>query len=147
GAEIKIKNTYLGIAIEAGGKVETLPVATTDTLEYDLIRRIAKLSRRDAVKIAWQVKGAVTPPNLSAPPPLIPTTEHGPMNDLQRVDAFIQEEYETTSIDLKSKVPDEVKVLILRGFERPSETEKFWVDQFLMRGGGVIVMADGSVPQ
>src|SRR5262249_22856906 len=53
----------------------------------------------------------------------------------------------TTTVDLKSKVPDDVKVLVLCNAEGMTETQKFWVDQFLMRGGGLIVMADGSAPQ
>jgi hypothetical protein len=80
-------------------------------------------------------------PNMPHPPG---GDKHTPSTDLRAMDQFMKEEYDTTTVDLKSKVPDEVKVVVLCNAEGLTETQKFWTDQFLMRGGGLIVMADGS---
>jgi hypothetical protein len=62
------------------------------------------------------------------------------------MDQSLKQDYETTTVDLKSKVPDDVKALILCNSDTLTETQKFHLDQYLMRGGGVIVMADGTDP-
>ncbi len=145
--ELNIKLAYLGIVIEYGGKTEKLPVVNVDNLEYDLVRRIAKVTRRTPVKVAWQVNdpmAGMNLPGMNRPPS---SDKHGPSTDMRQVDTFLKEEYDTTTVDLKSKVPDEVKVLVLCNVEGMTESQKFWVDQFLMRGGGLIVLADGSAPQ
>jgi ABC-2 type transport system permease protein len=54
--KLESKIAYLGLVIEFGDKTEKLPsVPGPETLEYDLVRRIAKMTRREAVKVAWQV--------------------------------------------------------------------------------------------
>jgi ABC-2 type transport system permease protein len=145
--ELNIKLAYLGIVVEYGGKTEKLPVVNVDNLEYDLIRRISKITRRQNTKIAWQVNdpmAGMNIPNMPHPPG---GDKHGPATDMRQTDTFLKEEYETTTVDLKSKIPDDVKVVILCNPEGMTEPQKFWVDQFLMRGGSLIVMADGSAVQ
>ena len=143
--ELNLKASYLGIVVEYRDKADKLPfVESTDTLEYDLIRRVAKITRKESVKIAWQVSDPMAGmnfPGMQHPPG---SDKHTPSTDLRTMDQIIKEEYETTTVDLKSKVPDEVKVVVLCNPEGMSDTQKFWADQFLMRGGGLIVLADGS---
>jgi ABC-type transport system involved in multi-copper enzyme maturation permease subunit len=149
--ELNIKLAYLGVVVEYGGKTEKVPVVNVptfvDTLEYELIRRIAKVTRRTPTKIAWQVNdpmAGMNIPGMQRPPS---GDKHGPGTDMRQIDQFLKEENETTSVDLKSRIPDDVKVVVLCNAEGLTDVQKFWVDQFLMRGGGLIVCADGSAPQ
>jgi ABC-type uncharacterized transport system involved in gliding motility auxiliary subunit len=133
---ITVLKFYSGIVIEAGGRSEKVyTVMSTGTLEYDLARRIARLASRRSARIAWS---AVGPPSADA---------HAPSTDLAAADALLKEEYETTTLDLRSQVPDDVQVLLLCNAERLSNVQLYRIDQFLMRGGGMVVMAYGSVPR
>lgn len=143
--ELNLKASYLGIVVEYRDKSEKLPfIGGTDTLEYDLIRRVAKITRKGSVKIAWQVSDPMAGmnfPGMAHPPG---SDKHTPSTDLRAIDQYMKEECETTTVDLKSRVPDDVKVVVLCNPEGMTDTQKFWADQFLMRGGGLIVLADGS---
>jgi hypothetical protein len=156
-APATFKSAFLGIVVKSGDRIEKLQVIQdTVTLEYDLIRRIAKVTRRDPVKIAWQV-GAPKPLPMAgeSPGPILGinhsgvadaarSDRHSPATDLHAMDDFMKEEYATTTVDLQSKIHDEVKVVVLCNVDGMSETQQFWTDQFLMRGGGLIVLADGN---
>jgi ABC-type transport system involved in multi-copper enzyme maturation permease subunit/ABC-type uncharacterized transport system involved in gliding motility auxiliary subunit len=146
-SKFEVGEGYLGIVIEYGGKTEKLPAVTgVTTLEYDLVRRIAKMTRREAVKVGWQVNdpfGGMNIPGMDRPPS---SDRHSPTSDMRQMDTLLKEEYETTTVDLKSKVPDEVKAVIVCNTDALTDVQKFNLDQFLMRGGGVIVMADGTEP-
>lgn len=146
--KLEVKVAYLGMTIEYGAVTETLPfVPDTQTLEYDLVRRIAKMTRKGPTKVAWQLNdpfGGMQIPGMQRPPS---QDRHSPSGDLAAMDAALKTEYDTTTVDLKSKVPDEVKVVILCNADAGlNDVQKFHLDQYLMRGGGLIVMADGSEP-
>jgi gliding-associated putative ABC transporter substrate-binding component GldG len=146
-SKLEVREGYLGMVIEFGDKTEKLPGITgVSTLEYDLVRRIAKMTRRDAVKVAWQVNdpfGGMEVPGMPRPPA---SDRHSPSADLREMDQALKAEYETTTVDLKSKIPDEVKAILLCNADTLTEVQRFHLDQFLMRGGGVVVMADGTQP-
>lgn len=146
--ELNLKASFLGLVVEYADKSEKIPfIGGTDTLEYDLIRRVAKITRKSSVKIAWQVSDPMAGmnfPGMAHPPG---ADKHTPSTDLRLMDQIMKEECETTTVDLKSKVPDDVKVVVLCNPEGMTDAQKFWADQFLMRGGGLIVIADGSQVQ
>jgi ABC-type uncharacterized transport system involved in gliding motility auxiliary subunit len=116
-------------------------------LEYDLVSRISRMSRTHAVKIAWQLNdpfGGMQIPNMPRPQQ---QDRHSPQGDLQGIDQALRTEYETTTVDLKSKVPDDVDVVFLcNAGSGLNDVQKFHLDQYLMRGGNLIVMAEGSEP-
>lgn len=146
--KLEVKVAYLGLVVEYGGKTEKLPVVTGgQMLEYDLIRRIAKMARKTPIKIAWQVNdpfGGMQIPGMQRPPS---QDRHSPTEDLREMDAALKTEYETTTVDLKSKVPDDVSTVILcNAGAGLTDVQKFHLDQYLMRGGGLIVLAEGSEP-
>lgn len=146
--KLEVKLAYVGMVIEYQSVTEKLPfIPDTQTLEYDLVRRIAKMTRKGTPKVAWQVNdpfGGMNIPGMQRPPS---QDRHSPTGDLAQMDAAIKSEYETTTVDLKSKVPDEVVALILcNSGAGLSDVQKFHLDQYLMRGGGLIVMAEGSEP-
>ena len=139
------RDVFLGVAFEQGGRREALPyVSTVETLEYDLIRRIEKVARRERVRIAWQATGATARSDRSDARAPSAGARHSPSTDLLKMDELLKREYETTTVDLESRVPDDVKVLVLCNCEAMTDVQKFWADQFLMRGGAWIVLADGS---
>jgi len=146
--KLEIKKAFLGIMVEYSGKKEKLPfVGGTDMLEYDLISRIARMSRTHAVKVAWQLNdpfGGMQIPNMPRPPQ---QDRHSPQGDLQGIDQGLKTEFETTTVDLKSKVPDDVDVVLLcNAGGGLSDVQQFHLDQYLMRGGNLVVMAEGSEP-
>ena len=146
--KLEVKVAYLGMTIEYGSITEKLPfVPDTQTLEYDLVRRIAKMTRKGPSKIAWQLNdpfGGMQIPGMQRPPS---QDRHSPSGDLAAMDAALKTEYDTTTTDLKSKVPDDVKVVILcNAGAGLNDVQKFHLDQYLMRGGGLIVLAEGSEP-
>lgn len=146
--KLELKVAYLGLVIEYGNKTDKLPVvAGGDMLEYDLVRRVAKMARRAPLKIAWQVNdpfGGMQIPGMQRPPS---QDRHSPSEDLREIDGALKAEYETTTVDLKSKVPDDVGVVVLcNAGAGLTDVQKFHLDQYLMRGGGLIVMAEGSEP-
>ncbi len=146
--KLEVKVAYLGMTIDYGTVSDKLPfVPDTQTLEYDLIRRIAKMTRKGPSKVAWQLNdpfGGMQIPGMQRPPS---QDRHTPSGDLAAMDAALKTEYDTTTVDLKSKVPDDVKALILcNSGAGLSDVQKFHLDQYLMRGGGLIVMAEGSEP-
>ena len=146
--KVEVKLAYLGLVIEYGTKSDKLPaIGGTDMLEYDLIRRISKMTRKGDLKIAWQVNdpfGGMQVPGMQRPPS---QDRHSPTGDLGEMDAALKSEYETTTVDLKSKVADDIKAVILcNAGAGLNDVQKFHLDQFLLRGGGLVVMAEGSEP-
>ena len=99
--KLEIKHAYLGLTIEYADKTERIPaIPGTEMLEYDLMRRIAKMTRREAVKVAWQVSdpyGGMEIPGMPRPPS---GDKHTPSTDLRTMDQVLKQEYETTTVDL-----------------------------------------------
>lgn len=138
---LEVGRAYLAVVIEHGNRIEKLQfVTSSETLEYDLVCRIAKVTCREPARIAWQTVDPASTRKAAGEP-------HSPASDLHLVDEDLKEEYETTIVDLRSRVPDDVKVVILCNVEGMTGTQEFWADQFLMRGGGLIVLAGGSTAE
>ncbi len=80
-------------------------------------------------------------------PPEIPTQDifgqmQDPLSTWQVVESQLREYFEVRIIDLSSgEVPVDVDVLVLVGPQGFSDVERFAVDQYLMRGGSVVVAA------
>ncbi|MGC8960234.1 MAG: Gldg family protein [Chloroflexia bacterium] len=65
-----------------------------------------------------------------------------PLSSWDQARQALQEEYEVRTVDLRSgRVPEDVNALVLIAPQNLTETERFAVDQYLMRGGSVIVAA------
>ncbi|HND56209.1 MAG TPA: GldG family protein, partial [Pirellulaceae bacterium] len=147
-SKLVLQNAYVGIALDVNGKKDRINgIGDTSTLEYDLIRRIAHMTRKSTPKIAWQVNDPYGGMQIPGMPPPRSQDRHTPTGDLREIDEVLKTDYETTTVDLKSKVPDDVKVVVLCNLDSGlTDEQKFHLDQFLMRGGGAIVMADGTEP-
>jgi len=65
-----------------------------------------------------------------------------PISSWQQIRESLAQEYEVRSVDLSGgQIPSDVDVLVLIGPQGLAEKERFAIDQYLMRGGAVIVGA------
>ncbi|MCX7681703.1 MAG: Gldg family protein [Anaerolineae bacterium] len=80
-------------------------------------------------------------------PPATPTQDmfgqlQQPLSSWRQLHESLSQEYEVRTVDLSTgKVPADVDVLVVIGPRNFSDKERFAVDQYLMRGGSVIVAA------
>jgi ABC-2 type transport system permease protein len=138
---------YFHLLLRMGDKLEVVP------LPKDLSERALRDALTDTLKRAApgfiKVVGIVTPPN-QVPPELFPgqyqkmgqQPQPQPVQRFQALRQSLQETYEVRSADLSSgQIADEIDVLILAGPEGIDDKGRKAVDQFLMRGGSLIVLA------
>lgn len=127
----QVTNGYLGIAIFYGDEREVIPIVQdTSSLEYDLTAAISKVVREEIPTAAFLTgKGAWSR-----------------AGDMEQINQELQRQYRVVDFDITggSFVPESVNTLIVPGVkEELSEYEKYVIDQFLMRGGDLLIMAEG----
>ncbi|OIO49234.1 MAG: hypothetical protein CO042_04145 [Parcubacteria group bacterium CG_4_9_14_0_2_um_filter_41_8] len=127
----QVTNGYLGIAIFYGDNREIIPIVQdTSSLEYDLTAAISKVVREEIPTVAF----------LSGRGAWSRTA------DMAQVDQELQRQYRVIDFDITSGrlVPENVNTLIIPGIkEQLTEWEQYVIDQFLMQGGDIFVMAEG----
>jgi len=80
-------------------------------------------------------------------PPAVPTQDmfgqmQEPLSSWDRLGESLRQEYEVRSVDLSTgQVPVEVDVLVVVAPQGMTDKERFAVDQYLMRGGSLVVAA------
>ena len=134
---------YLDLVLEGGGKSQRI-LPRSDLGEADLRAAVESAVRR-ATPGQLKTVGLFTetpvapPPNPQIPPQFQPPP---PRADYRGLEQFFQEDYEVTRVDLSGgTVPDTVDVLIVGKPGPISAEEQFAIDQYLMRGGKLIVLA------
>lgn len=133
----QLTNIYLGMAIQYGDKNQAIPVVqAVDNLEYELTSAIVKVTQTPP-KVAFLSGNGE------------PATERG---GLGRLAEALRRQYDiqTVTLDAGQPVPADVKTLVVaRPNTRLPERARYEVDQFVMRGGRLIALADGTemVPQ
>lgn len=143
GVEGQMTNTgekfYLGLAVSFLDKKAAIPVLSPDRerlLEYDITRAIAQVSA--SKKAVVGVMSALPVLGRS----LDPTTKLQPMepwvigSELKRL--FDVRKVETDA----KKIDDEISVLLVVHPRNVMEDTEYAIDQFVMRGGKLIVFAD-----
>jgi ABC-2 type transport system permease protein len=86
----------------------------------------------------WAPKPEQMPPQMPGMPPQQPQAPQS----FRELGEKLRGSYQVVPADLSSgSVPDEAEVLLLAGPSSLSDTEQRAIDQFLMRGGAVIVLA------
>lgn len=127
--QYQIQNVYLGAAIEYQGKTETIPVLDTNTLEYDMTSSVVKLTLDSKPYIGFlQGHG-----------------EKAPYQELKALPQALQDRYEVRPVDLSGgsvPVPANINVLVIASAEGIGERENYEIDQFVMRGGRLVVLDD-----
>lgn len=125
----QVTNGYLGIAVSYGTNSEILPVVEdVQNFEYDLTLAIKKVMAKNQPRIAFAIGHG----------------EKGSGN-LQVLTKILESQYLLQDIDLTngSLIPENVNTLIINGPIQPYDDRSlFIVDQFLMRGGSLLVLND-----
>jgi len=128
----QVTNGYLGVAVFYGDEREVIPIVQdTSSLEYDLTAAISKVIREEVPTVAFvSGKGAWSREN-----------------DFAQINEELQRQYRVRDFDITSgdMVPENVNTLIIPGVkEELTKREQYIIDQFLMRGGDILVMAEGA---
>jgi gliding-associated putative ABC transporter substrate-binding component GldG len=121
--KIEIKKVYMGLVLLFEDRKEVIPVVqNVSGLEYDLTSAIKRLSYRFLPSVGFL------------------TGQDGPDldKDLTYLNQALSRQYRVRRIDLGqgNPIPDDVVVLIIAGPQKEfTESEKYAIDQYLMRGG------------
>jgi len=137
---------YLGIAVLYEDKKEALPVVQNlQNLEYDLTMAVMKVSRKSVPKIGI-LKIDTLPP---IPPQMQMQMQNQGMPEtteqkLAQAYEALRANYEVSTIDISSGAPidSSIKTLIIPGVGNMTNRKLFEIDQFFMKGGNLIVLAD-----
>ena len=127
---------YAGLAVYFGGKKEVIPVIqTSQNLEYEITTIIKKLTLEKIPTIAFATGH----------------NEKSSVEGLINISEVLRKQYNITTVDLATGdlVGDDVDALIILGANVPfDDRSKYIIDQFLMRGGSLLIAQDGvSVSQ
>lgn len=134
--KLQLINGYSGLALFYADKKEIIPeIISAQNLEYDLTVLIKKLTSAKQEKVAFAIGN----------------DELKIDQDLGLANQFLSQQYEVTSVDLNQNqlLPADVKTLLIVGPTKTfTEKEKYILDQFLMKGGGILLAYNGvSVDQ
>lgn len=142
--KVQAIKAYLGIGILYADKKEAIPVVQNlQNLEYDLTMAIMKVSRSSVPKVAILKTDTFPslPPQYRAQMPKNPESTE---EKLAKVFEQLRTNYDVNTVDLSSGTPIDsgIKTLIIPGGENMTERKLFEIDQFFMKGGNLIVLAD-----
>lgn len=141
---------FVGIVLSYGGKEDLkIPVAYFQSEEYrlelELALAIARLTRREVITIGVNSVNELPegiPPQLAA--------QMGQNQDKYDLDQFyplLKQEltklYEVEKVSVMAPIPEHVTLLILANTEGLDDKAKYHIDQYLMRGGQMVVLAAG----
>jgi ABC-2 type transport system permease protein len=130
---------YLCMLLDIGGEVRAL-YPSGDVSEADLRAEIESALKRSAPGFLKTV-GLWNPSEEAVPDPYTGGATQ-PISTWQQVRAQLGENYTVKTVDLSTgRVPGDVDVLVLVAPKGLTDRERFAVDQYLMRGGGVVVAA------
>lgn len=137
---------YLGIAVLYEDKKEALPVVQNlQNLEYDLTMAVMKVSRKSIPKVG--IVKVDSMPEL--PPQYQQQQQQNPESQtteqkLANVYTLLKNSYDVSSVDLSngSPIDTSIKTIIVPGTATLNDKKLFEIDQFFMKGGNLIVMAD-----
>ena len=123
--KFEVKRAFLGLVMMYEDKKEVLPVIQNlGSLEYDISAAIKRLTSRTKKRIGY-------------------TTGHQEtaLTSMQRASQEINAQYESVPVDLSSntaEIPQDLAaLLIIAPQTKFSDTAKYQIDQYLMRGGKV----------
>lgn len=127
----QVVNGYLGMLIKYGGKTQAIPIIEdTRNFEYQVTAMIKKLTSEEIANVGfWQGNGALSAQNEAA----------AAFNKLKEI-------YNASVVNFASdkKIKDDLDTLIIIGpKEKFTEEELRALDAFLMKGGSLVILADG----
>ena len=128
---------YLHMVLEAGEESQVI-YPSADLTEATIRSSIESTLKRASPGFL-KVIGLWTPP---APSGQDPYAQQQSISSWSRLQQTLREEYEVRNIDLSSgTVPTEIDVLLVVAPQNLSDKGRYAIDQYLMRGGAVIVAA------
>ncbi len=130
--QARVKQGWLAIVLEYVNRKEVIPVVTDEQgFEYLLTRKIRKLTGKGRAKIA--VAAGFGAHDLAR---------------FRRLRELAGDDYDFVSVRLADEpVPADARALIVAGVSRkPSPLFRYRIDQFRMRGGGVLALASNVTP-
>lgn len=131
---------YLSMLLEAGDSAS--PVYPSGDLSEVDIRTTIESALKRASSGFLKVVGLWVP--STAPTTDMYGQQQQPLQSWEALTQALGQEYEVRTLDLSTgQVPADVDVLVLIAPENWSDKERYAVDQYLMRGGAVVV-ASGS---
>lgn len=142
----QVMNGYLGIAVLFADRKEILPVVQNlQNLEYDLTLAIMKVARTTTPKV-----GIVKVDTMPEIPPQylaqMPKEQLAERTETKFAPLFekLKETYDVVTVDVSKGTPieNDIKTLVVPGSAPFSDRALFEIDQFFMKGGSLIVLAD-----
>jgi len=144
----EVINGFMGIAILYEDKKEIMPVVQDMTnFEYNLAQCIMKVFRKTTPRVGvlktdtmpyfdqnmrMQMRGQLPPDQTE--------------DKYKPIFASLKDNYDVTTVDISGGTPidETIKTLIIPGGDESSFSERdlFEIDQFFMKGGNLIVLAD-----
>ena len=143
-AESNVRVAYFGVYVQQGETGELLQLIDGDwfvqDLEYRFLRLVKKMSRAaDAPSgIAF-----ATAPGLSGATPWQQQQDQNKDNYYGFRTILEEEQGRIQDVNPIEPIPAGVETLVLIGLPRFEDIETYNIDQFLMRGGNLVVLAKG----
>jgi ABC-2 type transport system permease protein len=129
---------YLHMVLEVGDQSELI-YPSGELSEADVRTAIESTLKRASPGFL-QVVGMWTPP--AQPTQDIYGQVQQPLSSWQQLQESLRQEYEVRSVDLSTgQVPADVDVLVIVAPQAMTDKDRFAIDQYLMRGGSVVVAA------
>lgn len=132
---------FAGLVLSYGGRPDAVVpyLFPLETLEYQIAAALDRLVRREVVTVAF---GQMRPRPEGAP-----NMPGGDENDIETSWRFVKKElekrFDVLRWTLDREVPPHVDLLVLYNLGL-DDRAVFYVDQFLMRGGKLLVMGEGT---
>lgn len=130
--QAQVRQGYLAVVIEYLDSKETIPVVQGEEgFEYLLTRKIRKLTGHGKLKLG--VAGGFGAADLYS---------------LKRLKALLGEDYELVDVmPAAEEIPTDIRALIVAGVGKaPTQVYRYHLDQFRVRGGGVLLLAGNAKP-
>ncbi len=129
---------YLHVVLRVGDQTQVV-YPSGEMAEADVRTAIESALKRVAPGFL-QVVGLWTPP--AEPTQDMFGQMQQPLSSWQQLQESLRQEYEVRRVDLSNgRVPADVDVLVIVAPQGLTEVERFAIDQYLMRGGSIIVAA------
>ncbi len=140
----QVVNCFMGIAVLYGAKKEVMPVVQNLTnLEYDLTQAIQKVSRKENPRIGVLKTDTLlyVPPQYSQRMPSNPEEVH---EKYKPIFENLEKNYSVDAVTVSDGKPIDpgIRTLIIPGGSSFTNRSLFEIDQYFMKGGNLVVLAD-----
>jgi len=131
--QLQVVNVYMGLTLNYQDKMESIPVLRSiNDLEYELTSRLRKLTQPKTPKLGF----------LTGHDELTPT--QGLKNAMQ----LLGDKYQVAEINLEKddSALKDMDLMVVAGSKKEIPAyQRFWIDQFIMKGGKVAFFLDRSI--